>query len=442
MKTRIFALGLAVLLVFTMLAGCSGDNSATGSESSTDSSQPAPAQQEYPITINGVEIKEAPTSVVTLSPSLADVMIALKCETLLTGRSEDCTAEDLASLPTVGTAKNLDMDKLKELKPQLVLTEEALSESQVKELNDAGITVLAQTPATTRETFETLYTNIGSALKGGITGFTEAQEKAQNMLMTLDDINRLIPASNTPITACYLYDTTGTVVTGDTFASELIEFAGAVNVASSSKNGKMELSALTTSNPNYIFCSSEVKDKLFADENLSKLKAVQDGKVIVMEPEMMELQGSTIIEAVTLMAGAMYPELTSSSSETSSETSSEPTSSQPASEPSSSSSEASSAPSSSSSEAASSGSSTNPFPKGTTMKLGDTGENVTKLQQRLLELGHTYSDPTGTFDELTEQGVMNFQFLSDMVADGIADDALLDALYAPDAVKGPNYGLR
>ena len=129
MKTRIFALGLAVLLVFTMLAGCSGGNSGAGSDSSTGSSQPAPAQQEYPITVNDVEIKEAPTSVVTLSPSLADVMTALKYETLLTGRSEDCTAEDLASLPTVGTAKNLDMDKLKELKPQLVLTEEALSTS-------------------------------------------------------------------------------------------------------------------------------------------------------------------------------------------------------------------------------------------------------------------------------------------------------------------------
>ena len=34
---------------------------------------------------------------------------------------------------------------------------------------------------------------------------------------------------------------------------------------------------------------------------------------------------------------------------------------------------------------------------------------------------------------------MNFQFLSDMVADGIADDALLDALYAPDAVKAVSY---
>ena len=83
MKTRIFALGLAVLLVFTMLAGCSGGNSGAGSDSSTGSSQPAPAQQEYPITVNDVEIKEAPTSVVTLSPSLADVMTALKYETLL-----------------------------------------------------------------------------------------------------------------------------------------------------------------------------------------------------------------------------------------------------------------------------------------------------------------------------------------------------------------------
>ena len=68
MKTRIFALGLAVLLVFTMLAGCSDGNSGAGSDSSTGSSQPAPAQQEYPITVNDVEIKEAPTSVVTLSP--------------------------------------------------------------------------------------------------------------------------------------------------------------------------------------------------------------------------------------------------------------------------------------------------------------------------------------------------------------------------------------
>ena len=55
MKTRIFALGLAVLLVFTMLAGCSGGNSGAGSDSSTGSSQPAPAQQEYPITVNDVE---------------------------------------------------------------------------------------------------------------------------------------------------------------------------------------------------------------------------------------------------------------------------------------------------------------------------------------------------------------------------------------------------
>lgn len=438
MKTRIFALGLAVLMLFTMLSGCSGGDNSSGSGSSADSSAPAPAQQEYPITINNVEIKEAPASVVTLSPSLADVVVALRYQTLLTGRSEDCTAEELASLPTVGTAKSLDMDKLKELKPQLVLTDEALSESQVKELSDAGITVLVQAPATSRETFETLYTNIGSALKGGITGFTAAQEKAQNMLMTLDDINRLIPASNTPITACYLYDTTGEVVTGDTFAGKLIEFAGAVNVANSSTKGKMELKALTTSNPNYIFCSSEVKEKLSSDETLSKLKAVEEGKVIVMDPLLMKLQGSSVIEAVTLMAGAMYPSLTSSSSEASS---SEASSSQASSEPSSS--EASSSESSSSSQAASSStSSTNPFPKGTSMKLGDTGDNVTKLQQRLLELGHTYSKPTGTFDDLTEQGVMNFQFLSDMVADGVADDAFLDALYSPNAVKGPNYGLR
>ena len=42
MKTRIFALGLAVLLVFTMLAGCSGGNSGAGSDSSTVPLSPLP----------------------------------------------------------------------------------------------------------------------------------------------------------------------------------------------------------------------------------------------------------------------------------------------------------------------------------------------------------------------------------------------------------------
>ena len=60
MKTRIFALGLAVLLVFTMLAGCSDGNSGAGSDSSTGSSQPAPAQQDCALSVSVVASREAP----------------------------------------------------------------------------------------------------------------------------------------------------------------------------------------------------------------------------------------------------------------------------------------------------------------------------------------------------------------------------------------------
>ena len=59
---------------------------------------------------------------------------------------------------------------------------------------------------------------------------------------------------------------------------------------------------------------------------------------------------------------------------------------------------------------------------------GDTGERVTEIQARLQELGYLEEDPTGTFDELTEKALMDFQRDNGLLATGMAE---LNAMKAP-----------
>lgn len=419
-KSAAFVAALALMVV--LFSGCSrGDEAGEGL-----------TRDDYPVTIGSVRIERQPQKVAVLSPSLADVVLSIKSEIQLAARTEQCAQQELAVLPVVGSENGIDAAAVKELGCDFVLTDVALDEATTTAMAEAGIPVLVQQAATTREEFETLYKNVGSALGGGQTGAAKAQKRAQSLLKMLDDISREIPKSDTVVTACYLYDTQGAAVTGDTLGGKLFEYAGAVNAVSDSTGGRIDLEALRLGDPTYLFCAPGVKEQLQSDEVLSQLTAVQQGRVYEMAPGLIEWQGDSVLDGVVYMAGIMYPELASKPS------SSEPSSSQSGESSSAESTTSSEPPVSSSQVVSSQTSAGNPFPAGTIMKYGDKGDNVLKLQQRLKELGFMYGTPNGVFDDKTLQFVKDFQFTSKMVADGVADDDTLNALYAADAPRGPN----
>lgn len=61
------------------------------------------------------------------------------------------------------------------------------------------------------------------------------------------------------------------------------------------------------------------------------------------------------------------------------------------------------------------------------LKLGDTGEAVTKMQTALSKLGYTVNS-TGVFDNTTESEVRKFQAAKKLVVDGVAGQATQSAL--------------
>lgn len=388
MFKRITAIVLCVLLGCSALAGCSSSGNISSGA----------AKNDFPVTVENVTITSQPSGVAVLSANMADVILELGYEIQLKAKSQDCTQSDLQALPNV-TAD--DAAAIKSLGANLVLTDTQLSDAQQAAMKTNGITVVTLTAASGRSDLSRLYSEVGSAMMGGQTGYQKGQAAASSILETIDDITRVIPQSDTPVTAVYLYDAKGSAATGDTLAGNLIDSAGFTNAAEGATGGKFAVSDLLLANPQYVFCAAGVKAQLESSDQLKKLSAVQNGKVFEMDPGMMQLQGRELLQAVSFMAGTAYPQLLAGTS------------------------------SDSSADTSSSSSGIN---SDQTLNSGMQNNDVLTMQNRLKDLGYMFVKPTGLYGDATTQAVRDFQYLNGLTVTGIADPATLKLMFSDSAV--------
>ena len=66
------------------------------------------------------------------------------------------------------------------------------------------------------------------------------------------------------------------------------------------------------------------------------------------------------------------------------------------------------------------------------LKVGDSGEAVTALQERLLELGYQIGVADGQFGKKTESAIKQVQILAGLDVTGIADQATQEVIWSED----------
>lgn len=393
MGKKFLSVFLTMVLTLSVFAGCSkASNISSGA-----------GDKDYPVAIGDVTIKSEPSGVAVLSPNIASVILSMGYEACLKARSAGCAQSDLSVLPAV-TAD--DAKKIHDLGANVVFAD-SLTKKQTSEMEKEGIAVLILEPAASRKDLERLYSSVGSVIKGARTGYLKGQKIADGLYQTIDDITRVVPESDTPITAVYLENAEGSAATGDMLAAKLIQAAGLTNPASGATGGKYKASDLLLADPNYIFCAEGVKEKLESSEEYSKLTAVKDKKVYEMDPSLMTLQGEELIQSVSFMAGTVHPGMLKTTSSSSGPSSSEPSSSQTDTD----------------------------VNLDQTLKSGMQSDDVLKMQNRLEELGYMFVKPTGLYAEGTEQAVKDFQLLNDMTVTGVADSATMKKMFSSSAVK-------
>lgn len=296
----------ALCLLLTVLGGCKADDDTSSKEEIKD----------YPVKIGEMVIAEMPDKVVSLSPSITEIIFALGSETKLYGVSDFCDYPPaVAEMSRVGTPALPDIDKILELAPGAVLTSTPFSEEDMKTLALQKIPVFVLGTAENFNDLSTLYRQVATILSGYRSGPVNGAATYERIRGKIDAITAgqgEPKVKSLYISALSPDGKSAYVATGATFAGLLVEAAGAFNIAKDVSGFSMTLEEIAAAAPDYIFCAKDALDAVKSAAALKSVPAVKNGKVTGMDSALMERQGERIVDAVRLMADVIVPKAASS----------------------------------------------------------------------------------------------------------------------------------
>lgn len=292
------------LFVALTLAGCSQSSSA-----------PPPAVDSsagFPVTVeagNGpVVVPKRPERIVSLSPSATESLFAIGAG------PQVLAADDQSDYPAEAPTSELsgfkpNMEAILNRKPDLVVVANDI-DNVVAELGKVGVPVLLE-PAVT--TFDEAYDQITDL--GAATGNSDgAAGLAGRMRKRLDEITAAAP-KDAKLTYYHELDTTPYSVTSDTFLGQIYGLFGMTNIADEAPDpagGYPKLSAefVAQADPDLVFladtkCCAQSRDTLAKRPGWSKLSAVKNDRVILLDDDIASRWGPRVIDLAEQIGDAV-----------------------------------------------------------------------------------------------------------------------------------------
>jgi len=176
-----------------------------------------------------LHVPRPPARIVSLVPSDTHTLFALGAGERVVGRSDFCDQPaEVASVPSVGGTKSIDVDRVIELAPDLVLAnQEESARAPVQKLMEAGLLVFVSFPRTVSAGIShvarlarLLSVDKEPAVVSLIRRGYEELRAAETAIAGAEPVPAFLPIWMEPMMT----------VSGDTFASDMLRLAGARNV--------------------------------------------------------------------------------------------------------------------------------------------------------------------------------------------------------------------
>jgi len=298
--TRLFAILLSLSLLCSLLLGCS-QSAETADVALDDLGRP-------------VRMEEIPQTIVSLGPSITEILFALDLADRVVGVTDYCDyPEEARSKDKVGAPfPGFSVETILDLQPDLVLS---LAGAIVQQLEDRGVTVAVLHPTN----IQNIYWDI--ELVGQLTGKdTEALALVKAMQKRVDAVvARTSTAVKTP---SVFYEVDGSwnenkpwTAGYGTFQDSLINLAGGVSIAAG-RSGWYEISIeeILDADPDIIILEDfqfGVTPEILAGRSAwAGLAAVREGRVYpIDDPNLTCRSGPRIVDGLELLAGMLHPEL-------------------------------------------------------------------------------------------------------------------------------------
>lgn len=293
MKKRLSALVLALSMTLSLVScGSPADENSSASSSAAGT----PEDTAFPVTVTdaldrSVTIETEPEKLVSGYYITTSMLIALDQADKLVGVEAKAdtrpiyaeAAPHILDLPSVGTAKEFDLEGCTALQPDLVILPVKLK-NVVPALEELGLTVLTVRPESREELDETI-TLLGTA--------TGARDQAQALLdfnaRTREQLADVLLDMKRP--TVYLAGNSSYLSTAGIkmYQNDMLELGGGINVAAELEDDywtEISYEQLLAGNPEVIIMASDAAyaaEELMADPQLAQLDAVKNGRVYHMD---------------------------------------------------------------------------------------------------------------------------------------------------------------
>lgn len=293
---------IMITLAIMLMSGCSAKLSI-GNDSS------------YPMTIKdnsgmSVVIDKEPEKVVSLSPVTTEIIAAVGGLDKLVGRTSYCDyPKEIKDIDEIGDLITVNIEKIVELDPDLVIGSAYLDQGVRNQLENAGLTVVT---IYTEDSFDGTYKDIETI--GKILGkVKEAEKVVADMKSKVESIKERVAKAKTEPSVYFVvgFGAGGEfTATGDTFIHEMIEMAGGKNIAYDGVQWSFSLEKIVERKPDLVIYSSVLdENELISSNGFKDLDSIRKGDVFSIEANLIERTGPRLADGLEELVKLIHPEL-------------------------------------------------------------------------------------------------------------------------------------
>lgn len=269
-----------------------------------------------------VTVKKYPKRIVSLAPSNTEILFALGVGNRVVGVTDYCDyppeavkLKEEGKIVSIGGFSTINVEKVIALKPDLVVGAYGNGLGNIEAIKKFGIPVICFNPKNLRQVMRDIW------ILGVVTG---AKRNATKLIRWMEDkiasIEKIVKrARDRPRVIHILWNDPIWVSGRGTFVDELIRLAGGINAVNKRGWTVISKEELLRLNPDVIIVnsgsgmSSEGRNILYEwvlhDPVLSNLKAVKNGRVYVVDADIVSRPSYRLVYALEDFARFIHPEL-------------------------------------------------------------------------------------------------------------------------------------
>ncbi|APC42069.1 ABC transporter substrate-binding protein [Clostridium estertheticum] len=302
-----------VLAVFCFVLSACGNSGVINNGQNT--TKKATSAVTYPLKVvdsynRTITIEKEPKRIIAIAPNITEGIYALGKGTSLVGRSDyDNYPAKANKVTSVGDLLKPNIEKIVELKPDVVIASTHFDKNVIKKLEELNIKVIVLYG---EENFTGVYDTMSK-----LGQIVNASDKALSIISAMQkkvaDVTKKVKGAKKP-TVYYVagFGKSGDFTAGkDTFIGNMIDMAGGENAAKDVVGWKYSVEKLVEKNPDVLICSKLYGSKkgIEATNGYKDLKAVKSGKLLEVDENIITRQGPRLADGLEAIAKLIHPEL-------------------------------------------------------------------------------------------------------------------------------------